>query len=625
MKKDFNNFEEKVLMILDICLVILTTISLVITFVWHNVPIYPFLALLSMLGLIPVVISAIKVIIKKKISVDLLAVIALTFSFLAREWTSAAFITLMLAFARIFDRLTDNRAKRVIQSLMKYHVEEVHLKVGETIKTVHVREVKPGDHLLVESGERMPVDGVVIQGEADVDESSLTGESELVPKKEGDLVHTATVNESGSLVIRATKVGDDTTLSRIIRLIDESSREKNAAEMMADRFAQWYISLSLLATFIMYMCGLSPKVILSVLLVVCADDIAVAVPLAFTSAISYAARRGVIIKGSSALEQLSKLNYILTDKTGTLTRGQPKIVDVKVYGSWTTEEVMKRAIMGASESRHMVSRAILEYAKANGLNKNHTPDKLTELPGKGMIFSHDKETICFGRLSFMEQEKIEVPNLVKSDIEKEKDLGRGISLIAINGIVVGLISYIDELRPHAKEILAETRELGVREWHMLTGDNEHAAKAIATELGLRHYHSNMTPETKVDFIRKFEKERKKGEIVGYIGDGVNDAASLALVDVSIAMGGIGADAAIEAADITIMKDRLNRVPEIMRISKRTKRIMHINFGIWAVTNIVGLGLVTFGILGPAGAATYNFLTDFLPIGNALRVQGRTLD
>jgi Cd2+/Zn2+-exporting ATPase len=197
-----------------------------------------------------------------------------------------------------------------------------------------------------------------------------------------------------------------------------------------------------------------------------------------------------------------------------------------------------------------------------------------------------------------------------------------VAVLSVNGQAAGLISYSDELRPHVKEIIAETHRLGVEEWHMLTGDNEHSAAAVAHELGIKHFHANMTPETKLEFVRRFEHEHrgkgKNGGIVGYIGDGVNDAASLALADVSIAMGGIGADAAIEAADMTIMKDKLDRLPEAMQIARKVRMIMRQNFGIWAITNTIGLSLVAFGVIGPAGAAAYNFLTDFIPIGNAFR-------
>lgn len=622
MHRDNETWKERAFSAFDIALIVVTILAL-ISHVFLPDPRASdiTLAFISFLGLLPVIWSAYLALREKRLSVDLLASIALIFSLLAQEWFSAAFITLMLAFARLFDRITEARAKKVIQSLMKYHVESVRLRVGETIKEVHIREVKKGDLVIVESGERMPVDGVVVNGTADINESSLTGESELVPKKPGDLVHTATVNESGSLVIRAEKVGADTTLSRIINLIDEASRKKNKAEQTADRFTQWYITLTLIASIAMYVLGLNPREILAVLLVVCADDIAVAVPLAFTAAISQAARRGVLVKGSTVFEQLSRLKYVLTDKTGTLTRGKPRVVKVRAYGTHTEEYILERFGMGASESRHMVSAAVREYIDEKQM-RIHAPTESQEIPGQGIVFRHEREHMLLGRLSFMEHQKVHIHDDVRRDVMAEKDAGHGIALLAIDGAIAGLVAYSDELRPHVRDIIAETKMLGVREWHMLTGDNERAAKVVATELGLRHYHANMTPESKLEFVQHFERERRHGDVVGYIGDGVNDAASLALVDVSVAMGGIGADAAIEAADITIMKDRLDRLPETMRMSRKVMNVMWWNFAIWAITNTVGLSLVVFGVIGPAGAATYNFLTDFIPIANALRAGRR---
>ncbi|MBU6427009.1 cation-translocating P-type ATPase [Patescibacteria group bacterium] len=621
--------EDRLFLVFDICLISLTTTAMIASFFFEAKIANVTLAVLSFLGLVPVVVNAIKSLTKKKLSVDLLASIALIFSLLAKEWFSAAFITLMLAFARLFERITEEKAKKTIKSLMKYHVERVRLRIGDTAREVHISEVKPGDLVIVEAGDRMPVDGIVESGQAEVNESSLTGESELVPKKSGDRVFTSTINESGSLIVKTDKVGKDTTLARMIALVEQAGRDKNSAERAAEKFTQWYILLSLIASGVMYIVGLNAREILAVLLVVCADDIAVAVPLSFTAAMSHGAKRGVIVKGSSAFEQLSHMKFLLTDKTGTLTRGKPKVVDVKSYGSLALNEIVARFVGGASESGHAVSKAIMEYAAEKRISP-HMPDESQEISGQGVSFRHDGENMLMGRLSFMENSKCVISESVRADIQTEKDAGRGIVCLAINGKVEGMLSYQDELRPRVKEIIAETKVLGVKEWHMLTGDNEKAAAAVAGELGIRHFHANMTPETKVEFIRKFEAEHsnagtKSGSrkdpgkgIVGYMGDGVNDAASLALSDVSIAMGGIGADAAIEASDITIMKDKLDRLPETMNMAKKVMSVMRGNFWIWGITNAAGLALVAVGILGPAGAATYNFLTDFLPIGNALR-------
>lgn len=616
MLSKFESTQEKILYISDLVLIFVVIVGIVSSLFFPHDWILYLLAGCSLLGLIPVAYSAIKSLIARSISVDLLASIALIFSLIQNEWFSASFITLMLASARIFDKITDAQAKKTIQSLMKYHVEKVRIHRGESIVEVHIKEVKPGDIVVVESGDRIPVDGVVISGNALINESSLTGESEAVPKKPGDKIFTSTVNESGSLEVRTEKVGADTTLARIIALVDEASRNKSKAERAAGVFTQWYIGIMFAVTIVLYVSGFSSQVILAILLVVCADDIAVAVPLAFTAGIASTARRGVIVKGSAAFEQLSRLKYILTDKTGTLTRGRPKILDIKTYAPYSRELVLDRVGMGASESSHAVSKAINVYIGEHNIPL-HAPHRYEEISGQGIIYSHDMDKMLLGRVSLLEKERIVLSDEIKNDIQTEKDAGHGVAVFAINGHIAGLVTYNDELRPHISEVIKETKALGVEEWHMLTGDNDKAAKAVSDTVGIRHYHANMTPESKVQYVSKFRDEHRPA-IVGYIGDGVNDAASLALADVSIAMGGIGSDAAIEAADIAIMHDHLQKLPDVLRTAKLLRRIMFQCFVIWGITNAAGLALIGLGIIGPSGAAAYNFLTDFIPIANALR-------
>lgn len=609
--------ENRFLIYLDAGLILATAAGLVSSFVVSGITVDIILATLSFFGLLPVAISALKSLYQKRLTIDLLATVALIFSLLSQEWFSAAFITLMLAFARVFDHWTEARTKRIISHLLKYRPQEVLVLRGENVVPMKLEQVKIGDEVLVEAGERVPVDGIVIKGEAAMDQSSLTGESELVPKKIGDQVFTSTLNESGSLVIRAEKVGTDTSLARIISLIEEASRKRNRSERIADKFTQWYIFITFAGSAAMFLFGVPLKMILSVLLVVCADDIAVAVPLSYTAAIASAARRGVLIKGSDAIEKLAKLRYFITDKTGTLTLGRPKVILIKGFGNFSEDEVLKRLAIGASSSNHNVSRAVVDEAKKRGISATHSPDEANELPGYGMEYLHDGDKMISGRLEFLEKKGVKITEAEHGVIAAEREAGRGVTLLSVNGLLAGFLSYVDELKPSAKPAIADTKTLGVKEWHMLTGDNERVAKAVSDELGIKDFHANLTPEGKVAFIEKFKKQ--KDGVVGMIGDGVNDAASLAIADVSIAMGKIGADAAIEAADISIMRDDLRRIPEAMRLSKQTLRVIKQIFVTWAVTNGVGLVLVFGGVLGPAGAATYNFLTDFIPIANSFRL------
>jgi Cd2+/Zn2+-exporting ATPase len=603
-------------LVFDLVLVSLTIIALLVYVFLRTTVLKEILAIFAVIGLLPVVLSAVKAIIKKNLTIDLLASIALLFSLFAHEWVSASFITIMLGFARLFDYWTEAKTKSIISHLLKFRPEKVRIRKGDSFIELPLSEAKVGDVVIVESGERIPVDGIVESGEGALNESALTGESELVPKKKGDKVLSSTLVESGSLTILTEKVGEDTALSRIILLVDEASRKRAKSEQIAGKFTQWYILSTIVFSVSMYFLGFSTSKILAVLLVVCADDIAVAVPLAFTASIAYAAKRGVVIKGSQAIENLSKLKYLITDKTGTLTKGKPKVVFVKSFSNMTETEIISRFAVGASASSHPVSRAILEDALTKHI-KVHAPEDFEEYPGQGISFVHDGEKMLSGRVEFLENKGIKISNEQKKFIENEIDSGKAAALLSLGDDLIGGAFYVDEIRSDSASIIKETKELGVKEWHMLTGDNVKVAGFVAKTLGIKDFHAGLKPEGKVQFIEAFKKDHRG--VVGMVGDGVNDAASLALADVSIAMGEGGTDTAIEAADITLVKDNLSRVPEIIRLSQATRNVMKQNFGIWAVTNILGLTFVFSGILGPAGAAFWNFATDFIPIANALKI------
>lgn len=464
-------------------------------------------------------------------------------------------------------------------------------------------------------GARIPVDGIVVSGQASINESTITGESELVTKKNGDEVFSSTLNEIGSLLVRAEKIGEDSTLDKIISLVEEASRKKSPTEQVAIKFVRWYIIATFIGAAVLYFFLKNTDLVLAVLLVACADDIAVAVPLTFTVAIAQAARRGIIIKGSAVIEKIPKINFFMSDKTGTLTYGKPAVEKISPFSN-TEESFLK--ILGTAEinSRHPSSIAIINYLKGKNINFP-APDEFNEIPGDGVIAIKNNKKILAGKINFLENNGVIISQDNKKIMEEAKQEGLGVMAVAIDKELMGFIALKDEIRKEASLVVEETKQYGVESWIMLTGDNEIVASKTAEQLGIDKYKANLKPEDKLKYIEIFKKEHPE-KILAMIGDGVNDAAALAMADVSIAMGIIGSDAAIEAADIALATDNLSRIEEVMALAKKSMQIVKQNFWIWGIINVFGLALVFLGILKPISASAYNFLTDFLPIFNALR-------
>ncbi|MDD5738833.1 MAG: cation-translocating P-type ATPase [Candidatus Pacebacteria bacterium] len=570
----------------------------------------------SVIGLLPVLKSAIVALIKKKLTIDLLASIALIFAFVAREWHSAAFISLMLAFARIFALWTDRKAQHILEHLLKYRPQKVKAQRNEQTIEIPAEQLVVGDLVVVESGDVIPIDGVVVSGQASVNEATITGESELIVKRQGEQVLSSTINESGSLLVKAEKIGKDSTVEKIIALITEATGKKSQSERMSDKFTTWYIIATMVGGILLFLFFKNVNLVLSVLLVTCADDIAVAVPLGFTLAIAKAAKMGVLVKGGGVIENLAKIKYFMTDKTGTLTYGKPKISQVNFFDNTDEKSFLRIVGIASINSHHPISQAAIKYLQGRNI-KIELPDEFLEKPGEGIVIKKNKDNIIAGNWDFLKQSGFTSTNEQLIIFNKSKQMGFGITAYGCNGKVVGFLAFEDALRPNAREILAKTRELGVVSWCMLTGDNEKVALRVVKEVGFDNFKACLKPQDKVAFIENFKKQNKG--ILAMMGDGVNDAAALALADVSIAMGKGGSDASIEASDVALMKDDLKKVPQIIDFSQQAVKIIKHNFWLWGVLNAIGLFLVFVGILNPMTAALYNFLTDFLPIFNVFRI------
>ncbi|MFA5997432.1 MAG: cation-translocating P-type ATPase [Candidatus Paceibacterota bacterium] len=617
MNNDIQNFKKSVHS--ETALVIL----FFVTFFFYYTNLLPhefneiLFAVVGFIGLYPVVKSAVQSLKEKKVNVDLLAAIALFFSFISAEWGAMLFINLMLSGARLLDVYTKRRVHISLESLAKIKPSHARVLRNDQPIDIPLSDVCLNDLVVVNLGEQIPVDGTITKGSATINQASLTGESIPILREVGEQVLSATVVVSGNIIIRAEHIGTETTFEKMIKLVEESSEAKSRMRTSAERFSSWYISIMLAVAIILYGITQDQRLVLAVVLVVCADDIAIAVPLAYIAGIGTAARRGIIVKSADILERASEITTLVVDKTGTLTLGKMSVASVIPFGGASLHQILELAGSICARSTHPVSVAIFDYSKEHGSPCPPT-DTFKEIEGRGITGTNkQQDKIIIGRIEFLHEQGVQLEEEAYRIVLGESEKGHNVTLIAKNNELLGVFTLADQVRSEVYSSIKELRKRGIKEIVMLTGDSEGVAKSIAKILHIDKYYSELMPKHKVFVLRDFLG--KGGRTVAMVGDGVNDAAVLARADVGIAMGGIGSDAAIESADVVLMQDNFGKIVELHSISKKVRGIVNGNFIIWGVVNAIGLYFVFMHIFGPAQAAAYNFLTDFLPIANALRM------
>lgn len=573
-----------------------------------------FIILAGVLGTLSVFWGAFKEILKKEISVDLLALIALIFSLLDQEWLSATFIALMILAARILEAITEGEAERSLQSLFKLRPAVAKVIKDNQITELPIKKLQIGDLIAVDLGDRIPVDGRVVVGTVSVDESSLTGESWPIDKVAGNQVFSSTMVVAGSAHVSVEKIGLDTTLEKIINLLQSSAEQKPRFQTIGEKFGKIYLFGIFAVSGLVFLLTHNTQFVLSVILVICADDVAVAVPLAYLSAKRRAAKMGVVVKGSAYLEALGNIDTIIFDKTGTLTSGHMQVDQIVTLSNLSSVNILEYSASLMEESSHPIAKAVFAYAKNSGIQPS-VASLVEEVGGMGIRGEYRGKKIIFGRLKFLTANYINVDSRVLDQVSTLENQGKNISFVVVDGVLVGLVVLASQIRAGAKKMIEELRSLGVKRLIMLTGDNEKSARAVANELGITEFYAGLFPQQKTAFIKKLIDS---GKTVAMVGDGVNDAASMRIATVGIAMGAIGYDTAIESADIVLMKDNLARIPDIMNLARFTAKISIQDFWPWGLSNVIGLGLVFTGVIGPSGAAAYNFITDFFPLLNSIR-------
>jgi Zn2+/Cd2+-exporting ATPase len=545
------------------------------------------------------------------------------------EWSEGASVAFLFALSELLESFSVARARRAIRSLLKLSPQTALLKTGDAFDEVPVEKICVGDIITVKSGARVPLDGEVISGVSSVDQAPITGESMPVEKKGGDQVFAGTINGEGSLEVRVSKGYSDTTLAKIVHLVEEAQSKRALSQRFVDAFAKYYtpsvMALALLVFFI-------PPVIagaawsvwlyraLVLLVIACPCALLISTPVSIVSGLTAMARRGVLVKGGAFLEAIGRLKVLAVDKTGTITEGRPRVTRVLPVNSTDAPEIIRIAAAIDIHSDHQLAGAVVQYAKQCGVNFPRS-ENYQAWAGRGAEAEIEGHHYFVGNHRFTHE-------LAVCSEEIEKALagieGEGQSVVVVGhkprtdsaGEVLGIIAVGDTMRTNAPDAIHDLQATGVQKVVMLSGDNQRTVETIAEQAGVDEAHGDLLPDQKVQRIRELLDNYKE---VGMVGDGVNDAPAMAAATIGIAMGAAGSDTAIETADITLMQDDLSKVAEAVRLSRRTVRVIQFNIVFAIAVKVVFLVLALFGYTSLWLAIAADTGATLVVTGNALRL------
>jgi len=517
-------------------------------------------------------------------------------------WEAAA-VVFLFSLGSYLEGRTMRKTRNALQELLELAPDTAMVRRDGELVEVPAHEVAVGDVVVVKPGEKIPVDGDVVEGESAVNQAPVTGESAPVRKAPGDELYAGTINQDGALEVRTTGSGSDTTLQRIIERVEHAQEAQSPTESLIDRFAKYYTPGVIVLAVGAYAVTQNAILSLTLLVIGCPGALVIGPPVSIVSAIGNAARSGVLMKGGEHLERAGQIDLVAFDKTGTLTKGEATVADVEGFGT-TADEALELAAIAEKKSEHHLADAIVEAARnptsaatdggtttatagetdANAAQTSvPDPEDFDVVPGKGVVAHYDGRELVVGNRALLDERDVDVPQAVAESVRAHEEYGDTAVHVVRDGTVVGVIAVRDELRAAAPAVIEDLQTAGI-ETMLLTGDNERTAAAVADEVGIDDFRAELLPADKQTAIEALQDD---GHVVAMVGDGINDAPSLATADVGIAMGAAGTDTAIETADMALMADDLERIPYAVTLSKATR---------WNVIENVGLAVLTVTLL-----------------------------
>ncbi len=522
---------------------------------------------------VPIAIKAIQALRMKAFSIELLVTIAVTAALFIGEYVESAAVTFLFLFGAYLEARTLNKTRASLRELTELAPEEASVhRDGEWV-TVPVEEVEAGEKVIVRSGGKIPVDGRIITDEATINEAAITGESVPVGKKVDDEVFSGTIIDSGYLEMIAEKVGEDTTFAKIIELVEEAQESKSKTQRFLDQFANIYTPSVVVLSILVYLITRDIHLAIIFLVIACPGALVIGAPVSNVAGIGNGAKRGVLIKGGDVMDRLSKVDTIVFDKTGTLTRGKPEVTDFKVFGGEDSHLLLKQIAQAEMASEHHLGKTIVKHARESGILLDGNARDVEVVKGHGLRSVVDGQRFSIGNATLMDLDDVNISEEMNNYAIQQQKKGNTAIFAAKDGELVAIISIADQIREDAVAALQDLREHGVKNMVMLTGDNAHTAKLVADQLGLDEFHAEQLPADKVAFIEKLQND---GHKVAMIGDGINDAPSIAKADIGLAMGEGGTDVSMETADVVLMADKLKQFSHAFALAKATVRNMKQN-------------------------------------------------